>query len=71
MANEEQLQILKKGVRAWNEWRIANNPVIDLTGGSLPGVDPGSVDVFTHLDLHNANLTDLDFSKADLKKRAK
>jgi uncharacterized protein YjbI with pentapeptide repeats len=66
MANKEQLEILKKGVRAWNEWRVRNNPVIDLTGASLPGIDLSSVDVFTHLDLHHADLTDADLENADL-----
>jgi uncharacterized protein YjbI with pentapeptide repeats len=66
VANEEQLKTLKKGVRAWNEWRIANRPIIDLAGASLSGMDLGSLDVFTHLDLHLADLTDADFSKADL-----
>jgi len=66
MANEEQLKILKKGVRAWNEWRIANNPLIELAGASLPGIDLSSIDAFTHLNLNHANLKAIDFSKADL-----
>ena len=33
---------------------------------SLRGIDLSSVDVFTHLDLHHASLTEVDFSKADL-----
>jgi hypothetical protein len=35
MANKEQLEVLKQGVRAWNEWRVKNNPVIDLSGANL------------------------------------
>ncbi len=66
MANEEQLEILKKGVRAWNEWRVRNNPVIDLSGASLPGIDLSSLDVFTHVDLHHAILTDADLTNVDL-----
>jgi uncharacterized protein YjbI with pentapeptide repeats len=66
MANKEQLSILRKGVRAWNEWRIANNPVVQLAGVSLSGTNLGSVDVFTHLDLHHADLTGVDLSNADL-----
>jgi uncharacterized protein YjbI with pentapeptide repeats len=65
MANKEQLEILKQGVRAWNEWRVRNNPVIDLTGASLPGIDLSSVDIFTHLELFHANLTDADLEGAD------
>ncbi len=66
MANKEQVEILKQGVRVWNEWRVKNNPVIDLTGAILRGIDLSSVDVFTHLDLHHADLTDADLEKADL-----
>jgi hypothetical protein len=66
MANKEQLEILNKGVRAWNEWRIRNNPVIDLSGASLPGIDLSSLDVFTHIDLHHANLADANLTKVDL-----
>jgi len=36
MANEEQLSILKQGVRAWNEWRDKNHDVeVDLKGANL------------------------------------
>jgi uncharacterized protein YjbI with pentapeptide repeats len=66
MANKEQLEVLKQGVRAWNEWRIKNNPVIDLSGANLSGMDLSSLDVFTHLDVHHGNLSESDFSKADL-----
>jgi hypothetical protein len=66
MANKDQLEVLKKGVRAWNEWRIKNNPVIDLSGASLSGIRLGSLDKYTHLDLHLGDLSKSDFSKADL-----
>jgi hypothetical protein len=66
MANKEQVEVLKQGVRAWNEWRISNNPVIDLTGANLRGINLGSVDVFTHLDLHHADLTEADLERANL-----
>jgi hypothetical protein len=56
MANKEQLEVLKQGVRAWNEWRIKNNPVIDLSGANLSGMDLSSLDVFTHLDVHHGTL---------------
>ncbi len=62
MANEEQLAVLKKGVKEWNEWRILNNPVVDLSSADLSGLDLGSVNVFTHADLHNSILTDTDMS---------
>jgi TIR domain/Pentapeptide repeats (8 copies) len=60
MANEEQLKILKKGAPAWNEWRIANRSLIELSGASLPGIE------LKDIDLHLANLAAVDFSKADL-----
>ena len=66
MANEEQLAVLKKGVKEWNEWRILNNPVVDLSSADLSGLDLGSVNVFTHADLHNSILTDTDMTKTDL-----
>ncbi len=40
MANKEQLEVLKQGVRAWNEWRIKNNPVIDLSGAKSVRNEP-------------------------------
>jgi len=66
MANTEQLEILKQGVRAWNEWRVRNDPVVDLSGASLPGIDLSSLDVYTHLDLDLADVTDANLAKADL-----
>jgi uncharacterized protein YjbI with pentapeptide repeats len=68
MANKEQVEILKKGVRTWNEWRVGDNhkSTIDLSDASLAGIDLGSVDVFTHLELHLALLTNTDLAKAEL-----
>jgi uncharacterized protein YjbI with pentapeptide repeats len=66
MANEEQLEILRKGVRVWNDWRIRTNPAIDLSGATISGLYLGSVDVFTRLDLHNAVLTFTDLTTTDL-----
>jgi hypothetical protein len=66
MANKEQLEVRRQGVRAWNEWRIKNDPAIDLSRAKLSGIDLSSPDVFTHLDAHHGNLTESDFSNADL-----
>ena len=71
LANKEQVEILKQGVRAWNDWRIkskqdGSNPLIDLTGANLSGVDLSSVDIFTDLQLFHANLRGADLTKADL-----
>jgi hypothetical protein len=36
MANDEHVAILKKGVRAWNAWRMKNPYIhVDLTGANL------------------------------------
>ena len=36
MANEEQLAILKKGVKAWNKWREENpDKKVDLSKANL------------------------------------
>jgi len=38
MANREHLEILKRGVKAWNEWREKNPDVKpDLRGADLKG----------------------------------
>ncbi len=56
MANEEQLRILKQGVKAWNKWREANpNVEIDLTGADL-----------IQVHLSDANLSDANLGGADL-----
>lgn len=56
MASQEHLDILGRGVSAWNEWR-ARNPSIRpiLTGASLHGAD-----------LSGANLDGADLDSADL-----
>ena len=38
MANEEQLAILKQGVKVWNEWMDYNfDAMIDLSGANFAG----------------------------------
>ena len=45
MANQEQLDILKQGVKLWNEWREDNSDIeiellnADFNGAHLEGVD--------------------------------
>ena len=56
MANPQHVELLRKDVDAWNEWRAGNGHVIpDLAGADL-----------TALNLVFANLTDSDLSDARL-----
>jgi hypothetical protein len=56
VANKEQVEMLKRGVRAWNEWQMGSG-LIDLSGANLSGLDLSSIDVHTHLELSLAKLT--------------
>jgi len=57
MADKSQLEVLKKGVSAWNEWRAVHGEVRpDLAAAHLLG-----------LDLIGANLARADLQKADLR----
>ena len=59
MADKTQLEVLRSGVIAWNEWRAGNvgaRPRPDLTAAHLLG-----------LDLMGANLAHADLRKADLR----
>jgi len=76
MANQEQLDILKKGVEVWNRWKEERQYLeIDLRGADfrkskLRGVNLSSVDLreadFSGADLAWANLNKSDFSRANL-----
>jgi Pentapeptide repeats (8 copies) len=68
MANPEHLEILKRGVKKWNQWR-EENPKIkpDLTGANLRGRRLKSVD-FKDANLSRAILTECDLSGANLTK---
>ncbi len=56
MANDEQVELLTRGVRPWNAWRAERTAVVDLSGGALRG-----------LDLTGADLAGADLSGADLR----
>lgn len=61
MANEEQLEILKLGVEAWNKWRTENPDIkIDLKGADLKGAD------LKGANLKGANLVSAILLEADL-----
>lgn len=77
MANIEQLNILKMGVAAWNEWRRKNSltrpELIEanlsdapLAGALLSGADLSGADL-SGASLMNANLIDANLSEADLR----
>jgi hypothetical protein len=66
MANPEHLEILKLGVKVWNEWRKKNpDETPDLTKVNLSGENLCEVD-FSKANLLSANLSGADLSKAIL-----
>ena len=61
MANEEHLNILKQGVKTWNQWREENPDIRpDLREADLNGVD------LRRADLYQANLSQANLSRANL-----
>ena len=56
MADDNQINILSQGVKAWNKWREENpDVIIDLKSAKL-----------LHINLENANLTEANLKKANL-----
>ena len=76
MANREHIVILKKGVDAWNEWRIKNPDIRpDLSGANLPRANISGADlseaylrgaILSGADLRRADLDGANLSRADL-----
>ncbi|MBD1922966.1 pentapeptide repeat-containing protein [Microcoleus sp. FACHB-831] len=71
MANEQQLNLLKEGVEAWNQWRQINPEIRpDLNGADLHSCDIGAVNLvgaaMRSSDLSGANLMGADMRRADL-----
>ena len=69
MANEEQLEILKKGVEVWNQWRRENHDIkIDLRNAILTKVDLLGINlseaILFEIDLREANLRKADLNRA-------
>ena len=62
MADEEQFRILKQGVAAWNDWRLAAPAAIkiNLLGANLSGAD------LWEATLTRAKLRGADLGRADL-----
>src|SRR6266511_2257475 len=76
MPNPEHVEILKHGLKEWNEWREAH-PVVgpnligtDLSGADLRGADLSGADLsgadLSGADLSGANLSGANLSGADL-----
>jgi hypothetical protein len=61
MANQEQVEMLKRGVEEWNQWRKDNpDMIIDLSLANFSGAD------LTGIDLNGANLSGIALNGADL-----
>src|SRR5262245_39245121 len=71
MANPEQLEILRQGVKEWNAWRaekLVMRPGLHdakLYGVNLDGANLGNADLI-RADLSGADLSGADLSGADL-----
>ncbi len=71
MANDEQVDLLKQGTRAWNAWRAEQTEaIVDLSGGALRGLDLARANLsaanLEHADLRGANLGGADLTGARL-----
>ncbi len=71
MANEEQLEILKQGVDAWNLWRKKNyDKKVDLSDAELSKANLGDANLndanLRYAKLIGAKLNSTDLSDADL-----
>jgi len=71
MANPEHLEILKQGVKAWNEWRLEHLDIspdlseVDLREANLSDANLCDTDL-SDVNLNNASLFNADLSDADL-----
>jgi hypothetical protein len=66
MANDEHVAMLRKGVAAWNEWRLQNRGIRpDLSGANLDGV-PLIGAHLSGVDLTAAHLFEANLAEADL-----
>jgi hypothetical protein len=66
MADNDHLDIVKRGVEAWNEWRVKNPKIIpDLTKANLSGFKLAGAN-FTKTQFNGANLSDTNLRGADL-----
>jgi hypothetical protein len=75
MADEEQLRILREGVKVWNRWRVDHRRIWpDLRGADLSRTDIGGVNLrganLKEARLSGANLGGADLIVADLREAA-
>jgi uncharacterized protein YjbI with pentapeptide repeats len=71
MANQEQLEIVKQGVQAWNKWREKNPEAkVDLSGADLNRANLSGVNLvgvnFIGAKFNEADLSEAKLSKANL-----
>ena len=66
MAIDEQVELLKQGVRTWNAWRSRQpEAAVDLSHGALRGMSLKGADL-SRADLRDADLRGADLSSASL-----
>jgi uncharacterized protein YjbI with pentapeptide repeats len=66
MANDEHVAILKKGVAAWNAWRVENTDILpDFRGVNLSAADLSGA-FLTSADLSESNLSQAHLREAKL-----
>ena len=66
MAIDEQVELLKQGVRTWNAWRSRQpDAAVDLSHGALRGMALKGADL-SRADLRDADLRGADLSSASL-----
>ncbi len=66
MANDEQIDLLRRGTQAWNAWRAEQTGAsVDLSGGALRGLDLEGADL-SGADLRGADLRGANLGGADL-----
>jgi len=70
MSNPEHLAVLKRGLKAWNQWRINSPSKPDLSGVDLGEADLREVHLwkvnFRGADLFKADLSEVNLEAADL-----
>jgi uncharacterized protein YjbI with pentapeptide repeats len=65
MPNVDHVDILRRGVAAWNAWRAEQDVTPDLSGAGLRGLDLSGFDL-SRADLRNADLRGTNLSQANL-----